>query len=427
MQHDTEAEVLRTIYAFLDAWMLADAEAVEAILGYIAEDFTGLGTGPGDYYPSRTAFHALIEREKKAMPYPSTTEVVWMNARVLGQSLALVEGQLRSEIQMEADTHVVEPRCSFVLQRQAARWLIVHCHFSVSDVMQKEGDTLKDALEGRNRVLERQVAQRTAELNQSIADLKAAQARLVQQEKMASLGALTAGIAHEIKNPLNFVNNFAALSRELVDELDDETDPEEIQAILADLKMNAAKIEEHGKRADGIVHSMMQHARAGSGEREAVDLNALIAEHIALAYHGKRAQIPDFNVEIEQDLDAAVGEVEVVPQEIRRVLLNLVGNAFDAVRERAGSINGPYTSTVTVTTRRMGHAVEIRVADNGPGIGKEVRERIFEPFFTTKPTGQGTGLGLSLSYDIITQGHGGTLAVESTPGHGATFVITLPG
>ena len=431
MQHNTEAEVLRTIYAFLDAWMLADAEAIEAILGYIGEDFTGLGTGPGDYYPSRTAFHALIEREKKAMPYPSTTEVVWMNARVLDPSVALAEGQLRSEIQIEADTHVVEPRCSFLLERQGPRWLIVHCHFSVSDVMQKEGDTLRDALEGRNRELEREVARRTAELNQSLADLKAAQAQLVQQEKMASLGALTAGIAHEIKNPLNFINNFAALSRELADELAEEIDEgtgaEAIQAILSDLKMNAAKIEEHGRRADSIVRAMMQHARAGSSERKVVDLNALVEEYVALAYHGKRAQVPDFNVEIKKNMGSHVGPVEIVPQEIGRVLLNLLDNAFDAVYERTAQVNGSYAPQVVISTQREGDKVEILVADNGPGMPVAMCDRIFEPFFTTKPTGEGTGLGLSLSYDIITQGHGGTLMVASAPDHGASFVITLPG
>ena len=275
--------------------------------------------------------------------------------------------------------------------------------------------------------LEHKVDARTAELSRSLEELKTAQARLVHAEKMASLGALTAGIAHEIKNPLNFVNNFAALSRELAEELEAETDPDEIRTLLADLKTNAAKIEEHGQRADGIVRAMLDHSRGGTGERRPADLNALVSEYVDLAYHGKRAQVPDFNAEIEKQLGSEVGEVEVVPQEIGRVLLNLIGNAFDAVYEQAAAANGQaYAPRVTVSTRRVGEHVEIRVVDNGPGIPEDVRAKIFEPFFTTKPTGSGTGLGLSLSYDIVTQGHGGTLAAESTPGQGAAFVMRLP-
>jgi len=193
------------------------------------------------------------------------------------------------------------------------------------------------------------------------------------------------------------------------------------------MKQNAQVIAQHGKRADGIVQAMMQHASGGTGQREPTDLNALVSEHIDLAYHGKRAQLPDLKVEIERDLDAGTGTVAVVPQEIGRVLLNLLGNAFDAVYEQATVTNGARVPTVTVTTRRADGHVEIRVSDNGPGIPADIREKIFEPFFTTKPTGRGsTGLGLSLSYDIVAQGHGGTLTVESVPGEGATFVVTLP-
>ena len=264
------------------------------------------------------------------------------------------------------------------------------------------------------------------EVEAAMHDLQAAQQQLVHAEKMASLGALTAGIAHEIKNPLNFVNNFAGLTQELVEELESESDPEEIRSILADLKQNAASIEEHGRRADAIVRSMMDHARGGEQRREEIELNALIAEYVGLAYHGKRAQVPNFNAAIEQELDPGAGRVTVVPQEIGRVLLNLIGNAFDAVYEHAARVNGAFVPTVTVSTRRVDGRVEIVVSDNGPGIPDAIRERIFEPFFTTKPTGAGTGLGLSLSYDIVTQGHGGTLTVESEQGRGATFVVKLP-
>ena len=200
----------------------------------------------------------------------------------------------------------------------------------------------------------------------------------------------------------------------------------DLEDLLNDLKQNAEKINEHGQRADGIVHGMMQHASGGTGQREMTDINQLVSEHIDLAYHGKRAHVPDLQIEIERDLEGDVGTVEVVPQEIGRVLLNLLGNAFDAVHEHAIEIDGAYEPTVTVSTRQNDGSVEIRVMDNGPGIPAEIKGRIFEPFFTTKPTGSGTGLGLSLSYDIVTQGHGGMLTVESEEGHGATFIVTLP-
>ncbi|MEM1096758.1 MAG: two-component regulator propeller domain-containing protein [Bacteroidota bacterium] len=284
----------------------------------------------------------------------------------------------------------------------------------------------KERERARERELEqaREIEKAYAELNQSHEQLKATQAQLIQQEKMASLGALTAGIAHEIKNPLNFINNFAEVNEELADDLRDDLagHPDALAAIddlLDDLKQNAAIIAQHGKRADGIVKSMMAHARSGGGEKQAVNLNALIGEHIDLAYHGKRATVPGFSVEIKRDFDEAVGEVTVLPQDLGRVVLNLLSNAFDAME-------GIADATVSVTTQRHGDHIAIRVADNGPGMPESVQAKVFEPFFTTKPTGQGTGLGLSLSYDIITQGHGGTMTVESAVGDGAAFAIRLP-
>ena len=264
------------------------------------------------------------------------------------------------------------------------------------------------------------------EVEAALADLRATQQQLIHSEKMASLGVLTAGIAHEIKNPLNFINNFAALSRELVDELEATTTPAERQVLLADLKASAEKIEAHGRRADDIVRSMMQHAHGGSHQRERVDFNRFVNEYVDLARHGKRAQQPDFNVEILREYDESVGRVAVVPQEMGRVLINLLTNAFDAVAERLLWAKESYAPQVRIATQHSDHQVELRVEDNGPGISPEVKARIFEPFFTTKPAGSGTGLGLSMSYDIVTQGHGGTLEVESEEGHGAVFVVTLP-
>jgi signal transduction histidine kinase len=264
------------------------------------------------------------------------------------------------------------------------------------------------------------------EIEDALAELRATQQRLIQSEKMASLGQLTAGIAHEIKNPLNFVNNFAALSREIVADLENETDPNEQQALLADLKINAEKIEEHGRRADSIVRQMMEHAHSGSGNRETVVLNALMEEYVNLAYHGMRARHPEFDVVVRRQLADDAGEVELVPPEIGRVLINILDNAFDALRKHAREADRTYTPTVTVSTRRGAAQVEIQVSDNGPGMADGVRQKVFEPFYTTKPTGEGTGLGLSLAYDIVTKGHNGTLTVDSKAGHGATFVLTLP-
>ncbi len=271
---------------------------------------------------------------------------------------------------------------------------------------------------------------RTREVETALAELRATQQQLVQSEKLASLGALTAGIAHEIKNPLNFVNNFASLSRELAAELVDEieagADPDLIAELVADLQSNAERIEQHGRRADSIVRGMMQHARGGQGQRETVDLNKLVDEHLNLAYHGRRAQTPDFNVTLERDYADNADGVEVVPQEVGRVLINLVTNAFDAVTARAAAEPDGFEPTVRIRTRRTARGVEVRVEDNGTGIAEDIQGRLFEPFFTTKPTGHGTGLGLSMSHDIVVLGHGGALRVESEPGDGATFIVALP-
>jgi signal transduction histidine kinase len=261
------------------------------------------------------------------------------------------------------------------------------------------------------------------ELQRALAQLTATQAQLVHAEKMASLGELTAGIAHEIKNPLNFVNNFAEVSGELFEELKDTADPAQRAELIAMLQENLEKINEHGKRADAIVKSMLQHSRSGTGAKEPTDLNALIDEYLRLAYHGLRAKDKSFNATFAADLDPALPAVDVVPQDIGRVLLNLINNAFQAVAEKQKSSTGNYAPHVLVSTRAQQGKVIIRVADNGPGIPASITDKIFQPFFTTKPTGQGTGLGLSLSYDIV-KAHGGSLDVEATD-EGAAFIIQL--
>jgi two-component system, NtrC family, sensor kinase len=268
-------------------------------------------------------------------------------------------------------------------------------------------------------------------------NLKTAQANLVQAEKMASLGQLTAGIAHEIKNPLNFVNNFAALSVDLLSELKETAAPgfaaltddqrAEIEDVSAMLTSNLEKITEHGKRADGIVKAMLEHSRGSSGERRMVDLNALTDEALNLAYHGARAQDQSFNITLERDFGDGINPIEVNPQDITRVLLNIFSNGFYAATKRArNGADAGVEPTLKVTTSDHTEAVEIRVRDNGTGIPADIRDKLFQPFFTTKPTGEGTGLGLSITYDIVTKAHSGTIAVDSRVGEYSEFTIRLP-
>ncbi|QHT69755.1 tetratricopeptide repeat protein [Rhodocytophaga rosea] len=267
------------------------------------------------------------------------------------------------------------------------------------------------------------------EVEAAMTELRTTQEQLVQREKMASLGELTAGIAHEIQNPLNFVNNFSDVSVELIEELKEELDSgniTEVRALSNDIMKNLEKIYHHGKRADAIVKSMLQHSRVSSGGKQPTDLNELADEYLRLAYHGLRAKEKDFNAEFKLEADPAVGSVNVVPQEIGRVLLNLFSNAFYAVNQKKHQLNGQYQPQVIVTTKKLADKVEIWVKDNGTGIPEAVKDKIFQPFFTTKPTGEGTGLGLSLSYDIITKGHSGTLKVDSQEGEYSEFTILLP-
>jgi signal transduction histidine kinase len=278
------------------------------------------------------------------------------------------------------------------------------------------------------------VEARTRELTKSLEDLRTAQDRLVQTEKLASLGQLTAGIAHEIKNPLNFVNNFSAVSVELVDELRqvlgsvhlDSKVRTEISEIADTLQGNLDKVVQHGKRADAIVKNMLLHSRQGSGEHRLVEINALVEESLNLAYHGARAEKQDFNITLERSFDPAAGEADLFPQDITRVLLNLISNGFYAATKRKAEANGgDYEPTVTAATKNLGDRVEIRIRDNGTGIPPEVKEKMFNPFFTTKPAGEGTGLGLSISHDIIVKQHGGSIEVDTQPGEFTEFRIVL--
>ncbi len=259
-------------------------------------------------------------------------------------------------------------------------------------------------------------------------DLKEAQKQLIQSEKMASLGELTAGIAHEIQNPLNFVNNFSEVNKELLVEMTDEMNKgniDDAKAIADDVIENEEKINHHGKRADAIVKGMLQHSRQASGAKEPTDINALCEEYLRLGYHGLRAKDKDFNATMKTDFDESIDNINIVPQDIGRVLLNLYNNAFYAVTEKAKQPTNGYEPAISVSTKKINNTVELTVKDNGNGIPQKIVDKIFQPFFTTKPTGQGTGLGLSLSYDIV-KAHGGEIKVETRESEGTKFIIQLP-
>src|SRR6185503_13394684 len=286
-----------------------------------------------------------------------------------------------------------------------------------------------------NVELFQEVQQRTKDLSRSLDDLRAAQDRLVQTEKLASLGQLTAGIAHEIKNPLNFVNNFSALTAELTDELNDLLKPAplddkmrgEADELTGMIKDNLRKVVQHGKRADSIVKNMLLHSREGSREHRPADINSLLDESLNLAYHGARAEKGEFNITLRRDFDANAGTIELFPQEITRAFLNLISNGVYAATRRKTEDKEPgFEPTLRATTKNLGTHVEIRIRDNGTGIPAEVQEKMFNPFFTTKPAGEGTGLGLSMAHDIIVKQHGGRIEVATEPGNFTEFIIVLP-
>ena len=311
-------------------------------------------------------------------------------------------------------------------------------------IKRQHEDELNRAIAIRKVELEVLVAERTAELTEqkeelehALNELRATQTQLVQSEKMASLGELTAGIAHEIQNPLNFVNNFSEVNTELIEEMQEEMEKgnmDEVKALAKDIAENEQKIKHHGKRADAIVKGMLQHSRSISGVKEPTDINALADEYLRLAYHGLRAKDKSFHATMKTDFDESIGRINIIPQDIGRVLLNLINNAFYAVNEKKANLDfeysdiskdlSPYEPAVSIRTIRSNDNIEVSVKDNGNGIPQNILDKIFQPFFTTKPAGQGTGLGLSMSYDIV-KAHGGELKVETRPGEGTNFLFTL--
>jgi len=278
------------------------------------------------------------------------------------------------------------------------------------------------------------VEARTRDLAKSLDDLRSTQDRLVQTQKLALLGQLTAGIAHEIKNPLNFVNNFSGVSAEMIDELREELEDVslteskrgKVTELVDTLRGNFDKVVQHGKRADAIVKNMLQHSREGSGEHRVIDINALVEESLNLAWHGARAETQGFEIKLKQSFDPSAGGADVFPQDIRRALLNVISNGFHAATKRRAETGNDYEPTLTASTKNLGDRVEIRIHDNGTGIMPDVKEKMFNPFFTTKPTGEGTGLGLSISHDIIVKQHAGSIEVDTQPGEFTEIKVVLP-
>ena len=446
---DSKAQTIKTdleqcFREFLHRAGQRGGDALDRFISMFHPDFTGFGSASHERWTSYPEIQRQIQSEHAELPqgFKATPGLILVG--LLSSKSALVECDVQFEITAEDGTELVmSARVSTVWLSKEGQWLVRHSHTSFPSQDQAEGEAFPtDALRARNELLEKQVTERTAALEEAkreaenaLANLKIAQAQMVQQEKMASLGQLTAGIAHEIKNPLNFVNNFADLNEELARELEAELQAnaekkvseiwEQLSDLTGGLKINARQIAKHGKRADEIVKSMMQHA-GGSGERYEVAINPLVDEMISITYSSLQSQRPDLEVVIEKSLDESAGSLTLSPQEIGRVLQNILGNALEAVHQKKGSVDEAYEPKISVMTRRENGQVEIRVMDNGPGIPQEALDKIFEPFFTTKPTGSGTGLGLSLSYDIVTQGHGGRLEVESTEDEGTTFLISLP-
>lgn len=345
--------------------------------------------------------------------------------------------KLTDEHQFGAWKNLLNTALGFSILWMIAMWFITNKQRKSLDkekIKTKKEAEQKTIMASLKDELEVQVAQRTAELTrqkeellQTLEELKSTQSQLIQSEKMASLGELTAGIAHEIQNPLNFVNNFSEVNKELISEMREEITKgnyHEVDALAKDVEENEEKINHHGKRADAIVKGMLQHSRKSSGQKEPTDINLLADEYLRLSYHGLRAKDKTFNATMKTDFDESIGKVNVIPQDIGRVLLNLFNNAFYAVRP-PNPLKEEYAPTVSVCTRKEDDKVLIRVKDNGSGIPQNIVDKIFQPFFTTKPTGEGTGLGLSLSYDII-KAHGGTLKVESKEGEFTEFIISLP-
>jgi len=421
--------LLETFHRLVSAIFGQTADPEKDLREIMSDSIKGFGTGKHEIFNNYNEYiEKIFKIFGKQLPAGTKLHFIDIRSEVL-DAIGIVHATYEINYTLDGIENNYYGRRSTVFHWNNDRWQAIHLHVSEPSAHLAAGESLPvKALKAQNEELKKQVSIRTEELNKSLNDLKATQQQLIQSEKMASLGELTAGIAHEIQNPLNFVNNFSEVNEELIKELKNEAvkgNLEEVKAIANDIEFNSEKISHHGKRADAIVKGMLQHSRSSSGQKELTDINALANEYLRLAYHGLRAKDKSFNATIKTDLDETIGKLNIVPQEIGRVILNLITNAFYAVSEKKKQARDDYEPTVTVNTKKMNDATEVTVKDNGNGIPSKVLDKIFQPFFTTKPTGQGTGLGLSLSYDIV-KAHGGELKVETKEGEGSEFVIHLP-
>src|SRR6188472_1381095 len=430
MANKSKAELLLETFHRLVSAILGQTADPEADLRDIMSDnIKGFGTGKHEIFNSYNEYMEKIFKVfGKQLPAGIKFHFIDIRSEVL-DDVGIVHATYEINYTLDGIENNYYGRRSTVFQWDNDRWHAIHLHVSEPSAHLVAGESFPvTALKAQNEELKKQVAIRTEELNKSLNDLKATQQQLIQSEKMASLGELTAGIAHEIQNPLNFVNNFSEVNEELIKELKAEAEKgnlEEVKAIAKDIEFNSEKINHHGKRADAIVKGMLQHSRSSSGQKEPTDINALTDEYLRLAYHGLRAKDKAFNAEIKTDFDSKIDKINIIPQDMGRVILNLINNAFYAVDEKKKQTGGAYEPTVSVSTVKEKDKVVVSVKDNGNGIPQKVLDKIFQPFFTTKPTGQGTGLGLSLSYDIV-KAHSGEIKVKTKDGEGSEFVIQLP-
>jgi signal transduction histidine kinase len=429
MENRSKPELLLETFQRLVSAILGQTADPETDLQDIMSDsIKGFGTGKHEIFNSRNEYMDKIFRVfGKQLPTGAKLHFIEIHSKVL-DAVGIVHATYEINYTMDGIESNYYGRRSTVFQWDNDRWHAIHLHVSEPSAHLAAGESWPvKALKAQNEELKEQVAIRTEELSKSLNDLKATQAQLIQSEKMASLGELTAGIAHEIQNPLNFVNNFSEVNKELLVDMKSEIDKgnlDEVKSIANDVIDNQEKINHHGKRADAIVKGMLQHSRTSSGQKELTDVNKLADEYLRLAYHGSKAKDKSFNAKVETDFDNSIGKINIVPQDIGRVILNLINNAFYAVSEKVKQNISGYEPTVILTTKQRGDRIEIKVGDNGNGVPQNVLDKIFQPFFTTKPTGQGTGLGLSLAYDII-KAHGGEIKVETREGEGSEFIIQL--
>jgi signal transduction histidine kinase len=421
--------LLESFYQLVSAILGQTMNSEAELRRIMSDNVTGFGTGKHEIFNS---YEEFIEKIYKVFgkQLPADAKLYFFDVQyTMLDTVGIVYGTYEINYKLDGVENHYHGRRSTVFEWNNDCWHAIHLHVSEPSAHLAEGESFPiKALKAQNEELKKQVNLKTEELYNSLRNLQDTQQQLIQSEKMASLGELTAGIAHEIQNPLNFVNNFSEVNKELLLEMKDEIDKGNITEakLLADsLIDNQEKINQHGKRADAIVKGMLQHSRATSGKKEPTDINALADEYLRLAYHGLRAKDKSFNATMKTDLDASVQKIDINPQDIGRVILNLINNAFYAVNEKKQQEPDGYEPTILVSTIKCNGKVQINVSDNGSGIPQKVLDKVFQPFFTTKPTGQGTGLGLSLSYDII-KAHGGEIKVETKEGEFSKFILVLP-